>query len=304
MQMPTGAEQCLQKWLGPATIGSPELQAALGSADPHIRYAAALVAGGRKDRTTILKLIACANFDGNFCVQEAAVWALMELSDTQVVPTLCRWLRKDRLMAPLKARVAKALGTIGSARAVEALMAALKHEVGLVQRAAAEALGRIGEPAVEPLIATLQDWDWEVRWAASEALGPIGGPAVAPLIAALQDRNWEVQWAAVEVLGQIGDARAVGPLMAAIQDGDWAVRRAAGRALGRIGEPAVKPLMAALRDRNWAVRWAAAEALGRIGDGRAVKPLMAALRDRNYSVQWAAAEALGQIQQKQERGQR
>jgi HEAT repeat protein len=54
---------------------------------------------------------------------------------------------------------------------------------------------------VEPLIAALKDKDSDVRKAAAEALGKIGDPrAVEPLIAALKDAEWHVRKAAAKAL--------------------------------------------------------------------------------------------------------
>src|SRR5450759_2332909 len=70
--------------------------------------------------------------------------------------------------------------------------------------------------------------DPAVRRAAAEALGQIGDArAVEPLIAALKDESWGVRRAAAEALGQIGDARAAEPLIAALKDPYADVRNAA-----------------------------------------------------------------------------
>ncbi|MCP4695954.1 MAG: hypothetical protein GY862_03755 [Gammaproteobacteria bacterium] len=61
-----------------------------------------------------------------------------------------------------------------------------------------------GRPAAEPLIATLKDSDKDVRRAAAEALGQIGDSrAVGPLIAAFKDNNKDVHRAAANSLQQI-----------------------------------------------------------------------------------------------------
>ena len=71
---------------------------------------------------------------------------------------------------------AEALGQIGDPRAVERLATALKDRDGDVGKAAAEALGRIGDPGVvEVLAATLKDRDWRVREAAAENLDKPAG---------------------------------------------------------------------------------------------------------------------------------
>jgi HEAT repeat protein len=196
------------------------------------------------------------------------------------------------------------------------------REASAVRRAAARALGQVGDPrAVEPLIATLEHWgDADVRKAAAEALVKIGAPAVEPLIAALKD---EVEWvrkAAAWALVKIG-APAVEPLIAALKDGDKGVRRAAAEVLDelkwqpgcdeagayywttkrqwnecvKIGAPAVEPLSAALKDWDADVRRAAAWALGQIGDARAVEPLSVALRDADKNVREAAVGALDKL---------
>ena len=59
----------------------------------------------------------------------------------------------------------------------------------------------LGSPAVKPLIAALKDESFSVRRAAAEALGKIGDPrAVEPLIDALQDKEWFVRRTAAEAL--------------------------------------------------------------------------------------------------------
>ncbi|MCX8067326.1 MAG: HEAT repeat domain-containing protein, partial [Anaerolineae bacterium] len=154
-------------------------------------------------------------------------------------------------------------------RAVPGLLEALRDAD--VRRAAAEALGRIGDPrAVPGLLKALRDADAEVRWAAAEALGRVGAPAVPGLLEVLRDADAGVRRAAAEALGRIGDPQAIPGLLEALRDADPRVRRAAAEALGRIGAPALPSLLEALRDADWWVRRAAAKALGEIA--RALKP--------------------------------
>jgi len=179
---------------------------------------------------------------------------------------------------------------------VPALLQALGDEAEDVRKAAARALGRIGDrQAVPPLIQALGDEDEDVRSAAAKALGRIGDPRAVPvLIQALGDGDEDVRKAAAEALGGIGDRQAVPALLQALGDENWRVRSAAAEALGRIGDRrAVPSLLQALGDRDRRVRWAAAEALGRIGDRQAVPALIQALGDEDGWVRWTAAEALG-----------
>src|SRR4030066_281953 len=66
---------------------------------------------------------------------------------------------------------------------VKGLIKALKDKDFNVQWRAAEALGKMGEPAVELLIEALKDESIDVRHKAAYALAAIGTPAViAPLL--------------------------------------------------------------------------------------------------------------------------
>ena len=172
---------------------------------------------------------------------------------------------------------AEALGRIGDARAAEPLVAAFKDDE--VRDAAAKALSKIGSAAVEPLVGALDDarfkegnFTWEgvakVQEAVAGALVKIGNAAVEPLIAALKDDRRQEK--AAKVLGEIGDVRAVEALIAVLKEG-YSVRRAAVEALGKIGDRrAVEPLSALVKDRDEK----AVEVLGKIKDARAIAPLI------------------------------
>lgn len=96
----------------------------------------------------------------------------------------------------------EALRKIG-APAVEPLIIALKDRN--VHEAATETLSKIGTPAVESLITALRDQEIDVRKAAAEALGKIGDTrAVEPLIAALKGKSWQVNEAATKALKSMG----------------------------------------------------------------------------------------------------
>ena len=97
--------------------------------------------------------------------------------------------------------------------AVPALIKALGDWNSSVRRAAAEALGAIGDPkAVPALVQALGDDRYKVRRAACEALVKIGTPAVPALHKALTDENQDVCRRVCEVLGAIGDASSLEPL--------------------------------------------------------------------------------------------
>ncbi|HEY2760874.1 MAG TPA: HEAT repeat domain-containing protein [Pirellulales bacterium] len=94
------------------------------------------------------------------------------------------------------------------------------------QIAAADALGRIGQPAVPALIETLSDANPEVRLQACRALTYMGVKGVNAVPALMQRINDQSEVEAVRIqaanaLGQIGDAAqpAVGPLLQMMRSG-------------------------------------------------------------------------------------
>ena len=109
----------------------------------------------------------------------------------------------------------------------------------MVRRQAALALGRISDSkTTEPLTnLASKDEDRWVREAAAESLGRIGDPrAVDHLIESLKDDHYGVRWRAAQALGKIGDPRAIGPLTdLASKDETEAVRKTAKEALEKLG---------------------------------------------------------------------
>lgn len=94
---------------------------------------------------------------------------------------------------------------------------------------------------------------WEMREAAADALGRIGEPAVPELVRMLQDPDPALRRQAADVLARIGPraGAAVPQLTLALDDADPQVRRSAARALGQIGPDAaaaVPTLMRILRE--------------------------------------------------------
>jgi hypothetical protein len=107
----------------------------------------------------------------------------------------------------------------------------------LVRAAAAEALGKIGDPrAIPPLIKALDDERYMVRWDAVKALGELkAGPAIPNLErVAKTDRQSDVRLAAVNVLGKIGGKEAIGPLIDVLSDKDENIAYFASQNLARL----------------------------------------------------------------------
>ncbi len=130
---------------------------------------------------------------------------------------------------------------------------------------AAEALGKIGEPAIKPLSSALTEERWEVRSNAILALEKIGQPATHVFQEAMTDHDWFVRATAVKALGQIKDARAVKGLISVLNDKDWFVRERAAEVLGKIGDAtSIKPLMETFHDEELYVRAKAVLAFERV----------------------------------------
>ncbi len=203
----------------------------------------------------------------------------------------------------IRRRVAKALGNIGSPRAVKPLMTALKDKKSVVRQATATALGRLGDPqAMIPLMTALKDKKSVVRQAAATALGRLGDPqAMNPLMTALRDKDSDVGEAAARALCQL-DESAIGSLITTLQDNDVdnSVRSLTTWVIGKLKDSrAIKPLITALQDKNedGDVREVVAIALGQLDSPQAVEPLITTLQDKNEDddVRKAAAIALGQL---------
>jgi HEAT repeat protein len=142
----------------------------------------------------------------------------------------------EELLGPVFARMAACTHYLH-----EQFPKAFRNDTDLKRRLV-EAFGAAGAPAAPALIKALGDWSENVRRAAAEALGAIGDPqAVPPLIQALGDWSENVRRAAAEALGKLGDRQAVPALIKALGDSDWVVRCNAAEALGKLGDPQAVP---------------------------------------------------------------
>jgi len=168
---------------------------------------------------------------------------------------------------------------------------ACRDRDGAVKSAAAEALGKIGDPkAIPALVKLFRDSSKIVRETAGIALVAIGQPSVDLLLETLKDKDFVVRCHAARALGgmttdyQIGrswvrEPRVVDALIEALKDPDRAVREDATIALGMIGDPrAIDGLLEAMKDG--AVKRHAIASLGMIGDPRALPAVLAALKGK------------------------
>jgi cyclophilin family peptidyl-prolyl cis-trans isomerase/HEAT repeat protein len=221
--------------------------------------------------------------------------------------------------ASIRRRAALAIGRVGLAEGVEALVARLSDPDPDVRQMAAFGLGLLADTsATEPLRAALADPDLVVRGRAAEALGSIGAKEAAEDIGRLaaeyarsaavvsmspDDEGWP---AAVEAevfrlaLYALVRLRAYEPLAAAALDGgrpvtDW---WPVAYAFQRVGDPRAQvPLMHLLRSSGKYTRAFAARGLGAIRDRAAVDALipLVAPSQTPLEVVVSAIRALAQI---------
>jgi len=230
--------------------------------------------------------------EGERDVRISAIAALGQMGGAQALEALLLSLREDR-DGLVRAYAAMSLGQIGGVPALEALVTALREDRDrMVRTYAAMSLGRTGEPqAVEALMATLKDKD-EDEAVCRMAIGALGWIWDLPPLIRLSDRDATVRQEAAAALGRLGDKRAIEPLLAILRDRDEGVRRGAISSLGQIWD---LPQLVRLGDDEADIWQDAAADLGQLRDGRAVEPLIAALQDSNAAVRWAAAKALGYL---------
>lgn len=196
-----------------------------------------------------------------------------------------------------RAVAAAALGDMGSATAVPALLASLDDDDRDVRIAAARTLGRLGDTrAVEPLVEALARHRLP-RDIAAYALLQIGRGALPRLglLATADDAG--VRRTAIDLVGLLGDAADAEAIIERLRDTAAEVRAGAARALGRLGaERGTAALRGALDDRVPFVRAAAATALGVIGDGPSVERLLVLARTDSFDPAYAAARAAVRIE--------
>ena len=181
---------------------------------------------------------------------------------------------------------------------VNALIARLKDENASVRRAAAQSLGRLGDPrAVEPLIAVLADSDAEVRATATDALADFEDPrAIAPIVALLKDPVTDVRKNALNALSHWERGVPAAPVIALLDDPDAEVRHGAVDLLDHLEARSAGPAIARLiRDPSSDVREAVIEALGNLGEQSGAAAITEALGDPNPDVRHQALDALNDL---------
>lgn len=152
------------------------------------------------------------------------------------------------------------------------------------------------EKNIQGLIQLFKSRNRNVQKNAAFALVRIGEPAVDSLLQVLNDVNWVVRANAITTLAEMKEQRAVEPCIRALKDSHHGVRGAAAITLGELGDiRAVMPLIQSLNDEHPYVRREAVLALGSLEDVRAQEPLYRVFFDKDSSVREAAEQAQAHI---------
>ena len=220
--------------------------------------------------------------------------------------------------AHLRRRAALAVGRVGLAEGVDALVGRLADPEPEVRQMAAFGLGLIGDAgAVDVLVDALDDPALAVQGRAAQALGRLGAGSAAPAIGAMVGRHVTSafdldpddmtypQGAEVEAfrlgLYALAELKAFEPLAEAVLSEDsrpilwwWPV----AYALGRTGDPRALPALVTLAGvRGTAGVALAAKGLGALGDPDGIEALtdLLSLERRDRLVVLSAVRALGEM---------
>lgn len=229
----------------------------------------------------------------------------------QVIEALCHLTSTgdevDRCYA------SKALGTLGDASAIPALVHCLRDEDIDVSIDATEALGCIGNSAAIPALldSLTHDPCGEVKTAVVKALGQIGGTdVIVPLLKIAKncpenmdwdetedwDAWWDMQLLAVKALARMRVTEAIPVLTSILEDEEGqTIESEILIALAMIGGEGNHVLSQRLTSGSPRERRRAATALGLSKSPEVHKTLAYALTDRESEVRVAALRALGKL---------
>jgi HEAT repeat protein len=205
---------------------------------------------------------------------------------------------------------ASANSEISEVEQIDNFIKTLKSDSWDVRRAAAKALGNLGEKATKALpelIRLLGDETENVRSASAWAIGRIGAKdRILELKEEFRTGTWQKKQGVIWVLGYLKAEEAI-PLLrkgltetAYSDDYDAKIRLASAWALDQLGEKAsaaVFELIPNVSYRDGEVRRLSAKVLGNLGEkaSAAVPELIQNLSDGNWEIRQLSVEILGQI---------
>jgi len=200
------------------------------------------------------------------------------LREKQAIPSLIQCLQDEDIDVSMEA--AEALGRIGDAEAVPALLESLTHDPdGEVKTAVVEALGQIEvQEVIAPLLEVAKDCPDNMNWDESNQW----------------NAWWDIQLKAVKALGQKRVTEAVPVLSTILTDEEnQDIESEVLTALALIGGEGETLLIQRLTKRTPRERRRAAAAIGTVHSKKARKALAEAMNDKSGEVRVAAIRALG-----------
>jgi HEAT repeat protein len=199
----------------------------------------------------------------------------------------------------------RALGRIGSPRAIDLLVAALSGDKPDAARTPArDALVSVGPRAVKPLVTFLTGSpSTDAAIGAVQALGAIGDPSASQPIVRGMQRGVVPVSAGLSALAELGSSDALPAVLELVAGQATSVRLEAIRAARELLDPtrpdgrAVDPLVDALSEPGLTIEERAGmlELLGRAGSPRGAATLLAHAGDKQTSVRRAVLAALGNL---------
>jgi hypothetical protein len=216
-------EQVLNNYKVDATLDDLE------NDDSNIRIAAIQRLAKTNNKSSIPRLLKCLR-DRDAKVRRAAVIALGEIGDPEVVDELRMVLASNPRPSDVRSSVIVALGKIGTESAAELLAENLHmSDIGFP---AANELATIGYIAIPYVIRAMSD-SWAHRPAIS-TFSQMGSITIPFLINALQDDEYQIRAGAARSLGKLNALDATEQIIALLKDKTYDVQLAAINALEKI----------------------------------------------------------------------
>lgn len=277
-----------------------ELLKAVDDENPRVRGEAIYAVGVIGDDLTAEQEAALIKALDHYdpAVREGAARVAGRLEIEGASEALIKTLNDSRTEVRLAAM--SGLGALREERAVTALTEQLEfYKRGEGGWAALDALAQIAHPSSRPLfLERLTDRDPNLRRAAAEGLGRLGDPsglsAIEPI---LNNETSNVARAALTFAAQKLGRNVVPRLVEFLTD-----RRTALQAQGYLFElgPAIeRELLPSLQEPDEGIRAAVAEVLGELGGEASLAALQARLTDRDKEVVAAATRAIERIRMRQ-----
>jgi HEAT repeat protein len=305
-----GVNRVLRRDLIPrvlARVGKPAVEPlidSLASKDPSVRYGALFALSIVRDLRAF-DPSARALRDEDADVRSAAAHTVGALGDPRAAGPLVQALGDDD--REVRGSAALALGELRAQEAVDPLLEVLgnRTEYPSVRAYAARALGSLGAArAAQFLVDALSSDDPWVTDSARDALIALGTAAIDNLMKGLSERERGVPAREViaYILLKLRDPRAIGTITTILKDQgeDTRLRASIAAWLGRLGvAAAADSLIAVVADADATVREKAVESLSVIGDAGAVRALeTVAQLDSAETVRATATRSLRRIKKR------